>query len=58
MPSVITRNTIDESKRVNLKAREGRGVKRAAWVNALHFDLRSEFDRLRKLGVKLNLTTF
>ena len=39
-----------------MKARKGRGRKRAAWVIALHEDLRSEFDRLRKVGVKFNLT--
>lgn len=44
-------------QRCRLKARSGRGRKRALWVEALHADLREEFDRLRKLGVKFNLTT-
>lgn len=55
--TAVTRNTMDGFKRVYLKARKGRGRKRQAWVEALHIDLRSEFDRLRKLGVKFNLNT-
>lgn len=55
--STVTRITKAGPKRVQLKARAGRGSKRAKWVDALHLDLREEFDRLRKLGVKFNLTT-
>lgn len=55
--SVVSRQTKIGLKRVNLKAREGRGRKRASWVKALHADLRDEFDRLRKLGVKFNHRT-
>lgn len=56
-PSTISRNTKDGHKRVSLKAKAGRGKKRQPWVEALHYDLRAEFDRLRKLGVKFNLNT-
>lgn len=37
-----------------LKARAGRGRKRAAWVNWLHTQLLEETDRLRKTGVKVS----
>lgn len=53
----ITKNTRRGLKRVNLKAHKGRGRKRESWVEALHKDLREEFDRLRKLGVKFNHST-
>lgn len=43
-------NKRDELKCNNLKEKEGRGLNRAAWVNSLDFEFRSEFDRLRKLG--------
>lgn len=39
-----------------MKAQPGRGRKRADWVDALHMNLKDEFDWLRKLGVKFNLT--
>ena len=55
--SSITRVTRGGLKRVYIKARPGRGRKRAAWVDAVHQDLREEFDRLRKLGVKFNICT-
>lgn len=35
----------------------GRGRKRAAWIEAMHQDVRSEVERLRELGVKFNLRT-
>ena len=41
-------------KRVNFKAMSGRGRKKAAWVVALYFALRTEFDRLQALNVKLS----
>lgn len=44
-------------KSVRLKARAGRGSKRQALIQEMNFDLRQEFDRLRKIGVKFNLTT-
>lgn len=53
----ITRVTSIGPKRVRLKAKPGRGRKRAQWVSALYEDLRDEFDRLRKLGVKFNMVT-
>lgn len=40
-----------------MKVLSGLGRKRKAWVEALHQDVRIEFDRLRKLGVKFNLRT-
>lgn len=36
-------------QRLQLKARMGRGRKRAAWGGALHSDLRGEFHRLQTL---------
>lgn len=57
MASSITRVTKNGLRRVRMKTARGRGRKRAAWVEALHRDLRSEFDRLRKLGVKFNFCT-
>lgn len=44
-------------KQMQLKARKSRGRKHTAWFIALHEYLRSEFDHLRKLCVKFNLTT-
>ena len=55
--STITKNTKDGIKLVRLKSLSGKGRKSEEWVDALHFDLRSEFDRLRKLGVKFNFST-
>lgn len=55
--SCIRRNTTNGMKQVRLKAGTGRGRKRAAWVEALHIELREEFDRLRRVGVKFNLNT-
>lgn len=40
-------------KRIRSKARVGRGRKCDAWVVALEADLVLEFDRMRKLGMKL-----
>lgn len=53
----ITRMTKEGPRRVRMKARIGRGRRRLSWVEALQCDLREEFDRLRKLGVKFNLNT-
>ena len=53
----VTRNIKNGLKRVSLKDRSGRGRKHDEWVGALHQDLRSEFDRLRRLGFKFNLNT-
>lgn len=55
--SSLTRVTNIGLQRTRLKARPGRGRKREAWVNAIHEDLREEFDRLRRLGVKFSLNT-
>ena len=52
MTTSITRVTRTGPKRSCLKARVGRGRKRQAWVGALHIELREEFDRLQKVGVK------
>lgn len=40
-----------------VKARSGRGRKRAEWVISLQDDLCDEFTRLRKLGVKFTPKT-
>ena len=53
----VTRNTASGLKRVYLKANADRGRKRLPWMSSLHEELRSEFDRLRKLGVKFNLVS-
>ena len=42
-------------KRVYLEARSGRGRPITRWLRALHIDLRAEFDRLSKLGVRFNM---
>lgn len=55
--SCITRKTSHGFKQVRLKAHEGRGRKRAKWVDHLHQDLHAEFDRMRKAGVKFSLST-
>ena len=34
-------------RQVHTKAAPGRGPKRAAWVDWLHFELKEEFERLR-----------
>ncbi|KAE8966517.1 hypothetical protein PR001_g28382 [Phytophthora rubi] len=41
-------------KRVNRKALTGRGRRRSPWVNWIYPKLLSEFDRLRKLGLKFD----
>ena len=43
-------------KRVYIKARSGRGRKRATWVSSLHDDLLQDFEELRKTGMKFNAT--
>ena len=53
-PLSITRVTRAGFKRVYVKARAGRGRKRAGWVEALHVALLEEFERLRKSGLKFN----
>ncbi|KAG0607728.1 hypothetical protein M758_8G050100 [Ceratodon purpureus] len=45
---------VSNRPQVRLKARAGRGRKRAAWVNWLHTQLLEETDRLRKTGVKVS----
>jgi hypothetical protein len=45
---------VSSRPQVRLKARAGRGRKRAAWVNWLHTQLLEETDRLRKTGVKVS----
>lgn len=57
MTIAITRVTRAGTKRSRLKARVGRGRRGQTWVEALHIELREEFDRLRKVGVKFNQTT-
>ena len=51
----LTKVTNVGLQRKRLKARIGRGRKRSAW--ALYIDVRDEFDRLRRLGVKFNIST-
>lgn len=41
-------------RRAEFKSLKGRGRKRATWVSALYCELRSEFERLRALGVKFS----
>lgn len=41
-------------RRANLKALSGRGRKQAEWVIALYHDRRSDFERLRSAGAKLD----
>ena len=53
----VTRYSKNGSKRVYLKGLSGRGRPITPWVRALHMDLRAEFVRLRKLGVKFNMCT-
>lgn len=57
LQSSISRVTSVGRQRCRLKAQHGRGRKRTAWVLALHEDLRAEFDRLRRLGVKFSIST-
>lgn len=45
---------VNVSRKVLLKAKKGRGRKTEQWVLWLHEELRSEFDRLRKAGVKFS----
>ena len=52
--ATITRRFLGTRARVDLKARKGRGRKRAPWVLALQRNWVEEFNRLRKLGVKFN----
>ena len=53
----VTRYSKNGFKRVYLKARSGRGWPITPWVTALHMDLRAEFNRLGKLGMKFNMRT-
>lgn len=55
--AVVTRVTKAGVRVARLKARSGRGRKRAPWVEALHQAVKDEFERLSKLGVKFNLNT-
>lgn len=53
----VTRVTDVGRQRYQMKARPGRGRKRKTWVEAFREDLREEFDRLRRLGVKFSIST-
>lgn len=53
----LTRVTTVGLQRTRLKAHIGRERKRSAWVEALRIDVRDEFDRFRRLGVKFNIST-
>lgn len=50
--SCLTSNTISGLKMVIVNAHKGRRRKHGPWFEALHVDLHSGFDRLRRLGVK------
>lgn len=56
---VVTRDTyIDDGKKeVRLKAKAGSGRRSERWVDVLHKDLRSEFERMSALEVKFNFTS-
>ena len=56
IPISLTRMIRAGFKRVYIKARSGRGRKRATWVSTLHDDLLHDFERLRKTGMKINAT--
>lgn len=51
----VTRVLAEGRRKENVRALQGRGRKRIDWVDALNVYLRSEFDRLRRLGVKHNM---
>ena len=55
--SSITRAKSFGHHRVRCNARAGRGQKPSAWVDELHLEMRDEFDRLRHLDVKVNIST-
>lgn len=55
--SCTQRNTTVGMKQVLLKAACWRGRKRAKWVDDIHTELRDKFDRLRRDGVKYNMST-
>lgn len=57
MRNALKRVTKAGHKNIRLEARFGRGSKRAAWVDAFNMNLRDVFDRIRRLGVKFNLST-
>ena len=40
-----------------MKAKHGGGRKRSGWVEALQDDLISEFDQMRRMGVKFSIST-
>ena len=50
-PLHVTRGQVGKWCKTRLKARSGRGRKRAAWVMWLYAKMVDEFDRLRKLGL-------
>lgn len=55
--SSITRvHSLGHHRMIN-KARPGREIIRMAWVEALHAELRDEFDRVRHLGIKFSRAT-
>lgn len=55
--SCIGRSTSSVTKEVRLKSNQGRGRKRETCVEEVHIELRDEFDRMRKLGVRFNMHT-
>lgn len=55
--SSVTRVALQGPKRVCLKARKEKGRRCSPWVKALYSDALYEFDGLRKLDVKIILTT-
>lgn len=54
--SCISRNTAIGMKHMRLKARSGGRRKRFPWIDGIHTELGDDFDRLRCVGVKFNLT--
>lgn len=54
MNSCIRRNTVSGLRQVRLNIFSGRKIKRTPSVDRLQQDLRSAFERLRKVGVKIN----
>lgn len=50
----VTSYTAVGKKRIRTKARKGRGRAVAAWVQALETDLVDDFERFRRLGMKIS----
>ena len=53
-PLLITRATVGRWNKTRLKARAGRGRKRASWVVWLYGKMLIEFERVRATGVKMS----